>query len=230
MTTRTQISPRQLAIIRAVDRLAVALAQHWLLYVNTIVFAFMGLPFVPPVLMHLGLEGPARLLYSIYSLTCHQLAYRSWFFFGAQPSYTVAQLQASLGVNHPATDILYWRDFLGNSQLGYKMAYCERDVAIYGSILVAGLVFAVLRNRIKSLNWKLYVLIAILPMAIDGGTQLVMLRESTPLLRTITGILFGALSVWLMYPYVDAAMKDTYAQSVAQLQRISQRALNPSGE
>ena len=47
--------------------------------------------------------------------------------------------------------------------------------------------------------------------------------ESDPLLRTVTGTLFGALSVWLIYPYVNDSMRDTYAQSVKQLQRVSER-------
>ncbi len=223
MTNPTPISPRTLALIRAVDRLAVNLARHWLFYANLALLIFSGLPFLAPILMGYGYEAPARVIYTIYSMTCHQLAYRSWFFFGAQSSYTVTQLQQYLAVNNGPLDVFFWRDFIGNVQLGYKMAYCERDVAIYSSIFFAGLVYALLRKRVKPLNWKLYLIFAILPMAIDGGTQLVMLRESTPLLRAITGVLLGVLSVWLIYPYVEEAMRDTYAQSMNQLQRIQAR-------
>jgi uncharacterized membrane protein len=45
-------------------------------------------------------------------------------------------------------------------------------------------------------------------MAIDGGTQLIGLRESNWLLRTLTGGLFGMAAVWWAYPYVQAAMND----------------------
>ena len=220
---QSQISPRTLTLIRVVDQFVIRLAHHWLLYVNLILALFIGLPILAPVLIAFGLDGPGRFLYSIYSLTCHQLAYRSWFLFGAQSSYTVEQLQHYLGVNNPATDIFFWRDFIGNAQAGYKMAYCERDVAIYGSALVAGLAYGLFRTRVKSLNWRIYLIFAILPMALDGFTQLFMLRESDPLLRTITGTLFGALSVWLIYPYVEDSMRDTYAASSQQLQRISER-------
>ncbi len=218
-----QISPRTLAFIRGVDKFVVGLARHWLLYANLFLGVFIGLPILAPVLMAYGLEGPGKLIYSVYSMTCHQLAYRSWFLFGAQSSYTVEQLQHYLGVSNSATDIFFWRDFLGNSQVGYKMTFCERDLAIYGSALVAGLIYGLLRTRVKTLNWRLYFIFAIVPMALDGFTQLFMLRESDPLLRTITGTLFGALSVWLIYPSVNEAMRDTYAQSVHQLQRISER-------
>ncbi len=214
-------------VIRVVDTFAVGLARHWLLWANLFLLIFTGLPFLAPVLMHAGLEFPARVIYSAYSFTCHQLSYRTWFLFGAQPSYSVAQLQQYLGVNNSALDILYWRVFLGNAQVGYKMAWCERDVAMYTSMLLTGLVFATVRGRIKPLNVKLYLLFAILPMLLDGGTQLLMLRESTPLLRTVTGTLFGVLSVWLIYPYVEVAMRDTYAQSMNQLQKLSRRAVSP---
>ena len=229
MTHEPELSPRTRAFIRNVDNLAAVLAHHWLLYVNIFLFVFSGLPFLAPVLMHYGLKAPADLIYTVYSFTCHQLAYRTWFFFGAQPSYTVEQLQQRLGVSNPALDVLYWRNLIGDTQLGFKMAYCERDAAIYSSMLAAGLVFALFRQRIRPLNWKWYVALAILPMALDGGTQLIMLRESTPFLRALTGILFGALTVWLLYPYVEEAMRDTYAQSVKQLARLSPRELNPGG-
>jgi uncharacterized membrane protein len=41
-------------------------------------------------------------------------------------------------------------------------------------------------------------------MGIDGLTQLPGWRESTWELRTITGLLFGAANVWLLFPRVDA--------------------------
>ena len=227
MAYETQLTPRTRALIRAVDNLAAVLGHHWLLYVNLFLFIFSGLPFLAPVLIHYGYEAPARLIYTVCSFTCHQLAYRTWFLFGAQPSYTVEQLQHYLGVSNSALDLFFWRDLLGNSQLGYKMAYCERDASIYSSMLVAGLLYTLLRGRIRPLNWRWYVALAVIPMALDGGTQLIMLRESTPLLRAITGILFGALSVWLIYPYVEDAMRDTYAQSVKQLGRLSRRELSP---
>jgi uncharacterized membrane protein len=230
MTYQTELSPRMRSFIRAVDNLVAVLAHHWLLYANLFLFVFSGLPFLAPILTHYGYEAPARLIYTAYSFTCHQLAYRTWFLFGAQPSYTVEQLQQFLHVSNPAWDILFWRNLLGNAQLGYKMAYCERDAAIYSSMLAAGLVYALFRRRIRPLSWRWYLILAVLPMALDGGTQLIMLRESTPFLRALTGILFGTLSVWLVYPYVEEAMRDTYAQSTKQLERLSRRGLNSGGE
>lgn len=221
MAQSSELSPGTRGFIRAVDRFAAALALHWLLCANLILVIFAGLPFLAPILMHYGYEAPARLIYTVYSYTCHQLAYRSFFLFGAQSSYTVEELQRYLHVSNPALDLFYWRDWLGSAALGYKTAFCERDAAIYLSMLAAGLVFGMVRTRVKALDWKWYLVLAIAPMALDGGTQLIMLRESTALLRTVTGILFGALSVWLIYPNVQEAMQDIGRQSALQLSKLS---------
>lgn len=92
---------------------------------------------------------------------------------------------------------------------GYQVAICQRDVAFYGSFFLGGLLFA-LHRQLRPLNWRLYLLF-VLPMAVDGLTQLVGLRESTWLLRSITGALFGFASVWLLYPRLEQAMREVQA-------------------
>lgn len=78
------------------------------------------------------------------------------------------------------------------------------------------LAYAIARRfrPLKPLNLVLYVLIALVPLGVDGVTQLVGLRESDPLLRTITGALFGASTAWLVLPYCEEAMSDLYRQAV----------------
>jgi uncharacterized membrane protein len=228
----TPASPRMRRFIMAVDRLVLVIAQHWLVLVIIFLGIFAGLPFVAPVLLHYGITGPADIIYQAYGLTCHQLAYRTYFFFGEKPAYTIAELQNVLNVTNPASDALYWREFLGNSQLGYKMAWCERDVAIYISMVLAFVLFGLIRTRVKPLDWRVYLLF-VLPMAIDGTWQLftsplyilpfLPLHESTPELRAITGALFGFGSVWLIFPYVDQAMRDAYRDAKSQFDRARLR-------
>jgi uncharacterized membrane protein len=90
---------------------------------------------------------------------------------------------------------------------GHQMAFCHRDTAIYASILVALIVFAFVRHRVKPLSWKIYILFLI-PMALDGGTQILGLRTSNWQLRTLTGVLFGLGSAWLALPYLEEAFQD----------------------
>lgn len=73
--------------------------------------------------------------------------------------------------------------------------------------MVAGLLFGMLRGRVRTIGLRFY-LVLLIPIALDGLSQLFGLRESTWWLRTFTGALFGAASVWLAYPYIEAAMRD----------------------
>src|SRR5207248_8545757 len=84
-----------------------------------------------------------------------------------------------------------------------KMAFCERDLAIYLGLLVVGLLYA-RRRDLRPAGFLLYGLL-ILPMALDGFTQLFGWRESTWELRVSTGLLFGLASAWLVLPRLDAS-------------------------
>ena len=192
--------------IRIGDRIVLGITRHWLALFNLALLAFIGMPFVAPILMHLGATGPARLIYLVYAPTCHQLPDRSYFLFGEQRVYTVEQLDNAGVLLGPG--LLERRRYVGDETLGWKVALCERDVAIYGSMIVAGLIFGLFRRRVPKLPVKIYLLFLI-PIAVDGISQLVGLRTSNWWLRTLTGALFGMATVWLAYPYVQESMDQT---------------------
>ena len=196
---------RELAWIERVDR---ALTRHWLALFNVGFALLLALPIAAPILMAAGVAAPARWIYLIYTPACHQLPERSYFLFGERPVYTVQELEAR---GMPAgLSLLQRRRFRGNEITGYKLAICQRDVAIYGSILLAGMIYGLLRRRgpPRGLPLKAYLLFLI-PIGLDGITQLIGLRQSNWWLRTITGALFGIASVWLIYPRIDAAITST---------------------
>lgn len=97
---------------------------------------------------------------------------------------------------------------------GHQVCLCERCLAIYSTLLLAGLALAVLprlRRNVRPLDWRLWLLL-ILPMAIDGLTQLVGWRESDLVLRTLTGFLFGLGGVWFIYPRIEEIAQDLAPQ------------------
>jgi uncharacterized membrane protein len=96
--------------------------------------------------------------------------------------------------------------------LGYQLALDHRMLAIYGLGLLAGLTFAVLRDAVRPLPWRLYFLLT-LPMALDGLTQLFGWRQSGWELRTLTGGLFGVATVWLAYPRLDISWRRRRSQA-----------------
>ncbi len=201
-----QVSGRLRDFIIALDRVIFWFARHWLLVFNVLLALYVGLPLLAPVLMASGDEGPARLIYTVYKPMCHQLPWRTFFLSGEQLYYDYDYLVSQVG-EEPLATLWDAKDFVGTPQLGFKMALCERDMAIYGSMLLAGVLFGLLRRRLKPLPWLFFVLF-VLPLAVDGAIQLIGLHESTPLLRLITGSLFGLGTIWLAYPYIEAGMND----------------------
>ena len=129
--------------------------------------------------MKANVTAPANIIYRAYSYVCHQFAFRSWFLFGPQIVYPRVEAGvANLTSYQQATgleglDLLSARAFTGNQQLGYKVALCERDVSIYVGILLFGILFAFVRKKreIKPLHWALWILIAIIPIGLDGFSQ-----------------------------------------------------------
>jgi uncharacterized membrane protein/glutaredoxin len=222
-------SPRKAGDARVgfVDRASHWLSKRYLILLNLVLFLYVGLPFLAPVLMNAGYPQLARPIYGVYGAVCHQLSFRSWFLFGEQPVYPRAAagveglqtFQQATGIEEEGPQsLLDARNFTGNEQVGYKVAFCERDVAIYGSMLVFGIIFAVTKKRLRPLHWALWVLIGLAPIAIDGFSQLfsqipgldfVPYRESTPLLRTLTGFLFGFTTAWFGFPLLEESMNET---------------------
>jgi uncharacterized membrane protein len=212
-------------MVRLVDEFVLRFARRWLLWFGLILLGFVTLPFLAPVFMELGWTLPADAIYFLYSLTCHQLAYRSWFLFGDQAAYNIAELQHLLNVQNPALDVWFWRGVRTGDELGYKVAFCQRDSAIYGGMLLTTLFYSLVERgrRVKPLNWKIYLLAFVVPMGADGVSQLLGFRESTPLIRSITGGLFGIGTALLILPMLGATMEDLYAQTAYQLERVRQR-------
>lgn len=186
----------------ALPVLANAALARWLGLANAATAVFLALPFLAPVLLHQGRPELANLIYDAYRVTCHEWPFRAYFLFGPQATYSLAELQA-WGVNS-----VY--DFRGSPELGYKTAFCARNVAIYAGLLAAGLAYARLGRRLPELSFATYGLL-IGPMALDGLTQLVGWRESTWELRSVTGYLFGLASVWLIYPRLALVVDDLRA-------------------
>lgn len=245
-------------VVISADRLIRGIAVRWLMVLNLLVFIYVGLPFLAPVLLVNGFPGPANTIYTAYSFVCHQFAFRSWYMYGDQIAYPrerapskLASFEsyvaddphfAGIDVTSLDTDLVFAaRSFQGNERTGYKVAFCQRDVAIYGGILVAGLIFGLVRDRVKPLTFWQYVLLGIVPMGLDGVSQLLAnppfdelgygaftligqlsqgvfgIRESTPMLRTLTGFLFGVANAWLAYPYIEESMQETREKVEKQL-------------
>ena len=226
------------------DRFTNWLSSHYLAILNLIVLVYLGLPVLAPILMKVGFEGPARIIYRGYGFVCHQLAFRSFFLFGEQIVYPreaagligFLSLQQATGLNEAGTAgaLLTASRFVGNEVVGYKIALCQRDMAIYGSIFLFGIIFGLTGRRLKALPWYIWVLVGLVPIGLDGLSQLLsqppfsfwVFRESTPLFRTVTGFLFGFTTAWFGYPLVEQAMSDSRELMAAKYRRTHRAGSN----
>lgn len=213
-------------VMSGTDRFSLWLSKNYMILFNFVLLVYAGLPFLAPSFMKIGWTLPARAIYTIYSPLCHQLAFRSWFLYGEQAFYP-RELAGIPGVityetlsNQSDINIMDARRFIGNETLGYKVALCERDVAIYGAMFLFGVAFMLTGRRFKPIPWYLWLVFGLIPIGLDGFSQLpslvknffpqwILIRESTPLLRTLTGSLFGVFTAWYLFPMVEQAMQDT---------------------
>ncbi|MEO7002359.1 MAG: DUF2085 domain-containing protein [Ktedonobacterales bacterium] len=103
---------------------------------------------------------------------------------------------------------------------GYQTCLCSRCLAIYSSLLIGGLFFAMFRQRrdllrIPNINWKVWAL-GMVPMALDGGTQLFGWHESNLFLRLLTGAIFGFMTAWFLLPQIEEAGQPAPAVATVQ--------------
>ncbi|MFO7585236.1 MAG: DUF2085 domain-containing protein [Anaerolineales bacterium] len=209
------------------DKLSLWLSRHYIWLIFFLFVLYVGLPVLAPFLMKANVQTPARVIYTVYSPLCHQLGFRSIYLFGPQVFYPrAAAAQEGMQTFEQATgipedDLWAARQYLGSEEVGYKAALCARDVAIYGAIVVFIGIFGITGRRIKPLHWILWLLIGIVPIGLDGFSQLFSqvgipflseifpYRESTPFLRTFTGALFGFATAWFGLPYIEESMLET---------------------
>ena len=225
--------------ISSADRFGYWIAKHYMALINILLVMYVGIPTLAPIFMNLGWSTPAKVIYTIYKPLCHQLAYRSFFLFGNQIVYPrelaqvpdLATYEEVTG--NPAEDVVSARLMIGDSFLGYKIALCERDIAIWGSLALFGIAFALFGRKWKSFPWWAWLIIGVIPMGMDGISQLPSLasntiawlpiRESTPLIRVISGVLFGVTTGWYVFPIMEETMQETRAFMAQKIRLIQQR-------
>jgi uncharacterized membrane protein len=216
------------------------ISQLWIFVIGSLFGVYVFLPFLAPVLMHIGWSWLGKAIYFIYSFLCHQLPQRSYFLFGPKFSYSLPEIQS---VWQNTNNGLILRKFIGNSQMGWKTAWSDRMIAMFTSMWIFSLIWGILKTRIKPLPlWGL--ILWLLPIAIDGTTHFVSdlsgiglgFRDSNLWLATLTrsafpptfyngdawgsfnslmrlgsGILFGLGLVWFGFPYLESAFSSSAA-------------------
>ncbi len=219
------------------DKFALWFSSKYMLVFSLILLFYIGIPVLAPTLMKAGATMPATILYKMYSPLCHQFGFRSFFIFGEQPYYPLKEsgvagegtglidFETATGIPNLADPFspTRWdaRRYVGDEEVGYKIALCERDMSIYGAMLLFALLFWATGYRIKPLHWAIWLIVGVGFIGLDGFSQLLSqfeipvlsellpYRESTPFLRIFTGFLFGFTTAWFGFPYIEESMRET---------------------
>ena len=120
----------------------------WLTLFGTVLGLYVILPFLAPAFMSMGWNDAGKAIYWIYSFLCHQLPERSYFLFGPNLTYSLSEIQA---VWRNTTNPLILRQFIGNSEMGWKVAWSDRMVSMFTSFWIFGLLWYPLRRRFSKL-------------------------------------------------------------------------------
>ena len=250
MGERVVVTGRARDLVIVVDRLILALARHWLLVVNVLLGLYIGLAVLAPVLMAAGFTGLGQGIYRFFSFQCHQLPQRSYYLFGPAGGIQTYSLDQVVAWGADSSNVFTLRAFVGNPEVGFKMAIAHRLTAIHTAMFVGGLLWALIGRRLPRLSVLGFVLL-ILPMALDGGSHILSeitrlgFRESNAwavwltgglfpssfylgttvgslnwLLRTLTGTLFGLATIWFVYPYLADGFGGIRQELEPELRRI----------
>ena len=127
------------------------------------------LPYFAPIFMHLGWTSAGKAIYFIYSFFCHQLPERSFFWFGEKTMYSLSEIQNAW---QNTINPLILRQFIGNTTMGWKIAWSDRMISFYTSVWFFAVFWYPLRRKIKPLSWWAFALL-LFPIAVDGTTHMV---------------------------------------------------------
>ncbi|MEM2948038.1 MAG: DUF2085 domain-containing protein [Candidatus Anstonellales archaeon] len=170
-------------------------AGYWIYTIAMLVFA---LPiFITPLI------GPSNqklflFMHELYGPTCHQLTSRSLCYFPANLTITNCFPTNEFSLSKQA---IVKREEFGT---GYKFPVCARDVGVYGAALLSALLYPLLFKKDNlEIPPLIFFIVAILPMAIDGGMQLIGVWESTNPVRVTTGAIAGFAMTFYAIPLLN---------------------------
>ena len=195
------------------QKVTINIAKHWTKYIFLASGFYISLALLTPVLIIGNMHQIARALYKIYSLFCHQNAYKSWVFLGSQSPLRIRLSPSFDSHNLSFYSLLDPEKFIGTVDLGWKTALCHRCTAIYLGVFTASLLyhaFKLQRLHVPVVHPATYIIVGLLPILLHTiflpATENILLGIITTkphIMSTITGGLFGIMSAWFSFPEID---------------------------
>ncbi len=147
--------------------------RRWLAIFILIFALFNLLPLLAPTFMQAGWSAAGNAIYDLYGVISHQFAHRSFFFYGEQVMYTPDELPLEF-TGERLEDARLLKRYRGDETHGWKMAWSDRLVAMFGSWWISAMVYGLLSLRRKPNAIPLWLaLLLIAPLVLDGITHTV---------------------------------------------------------
>jgi len=176
-------------------------AYGWHLYIIAMLL-FNAIVIAPAILLSAGHGEIAHPMYEALHATCHQLDSRSLCYFPDSGQIIGNCVAEEKGL------VLQRSEQIASAggAVGYKLGVCSRDIAIYLFMLLGALFWPFYaKGKEAGGLWPkpIWLLLAMAPIAIDGGTQFIGLRVSSNLLREITGAIIGFAMPFYLIPLMN---------------------------
>jgi len=181
--------------------------REWVVYAAYMLFfmVLVGLLLATPLL---AFRDGAQGLYDAFAPTCHQKISRSLCVFSDNRTYWLSDCTPQTGQFVTGADDRSTTRVESDGVVGYKMPVCARDFGIYGAMLLGGAVYPFVRKlRERRLYPAIWLVLAIAPLALDGGLQLLsetgllpFVYESSNALRLLTGAIAGLAAAFYTIP------------------------------
>jgi uncharacterized membrane protein len=245
-SNRSAVTGRTRNVVIFLQKTILLLARHWFVLANLLAGIILGAGFLAPALMAAEQPEAGQSVYRFLASHNHQLPQRSYFLFGQAGgirTYSTEQLIAW------GADPYNMQAFLGNPDIGFKMALNHRMTAIFIAILLGGLGWGLAHGRPRlSFVW---LLLMALPLLLDGYSHMMSENSGEGFragndwavrltgdifpaefytgntigslnwwLRTLTGLIFGLGLVWFLYTYFDNRFLAMRARLEPRLRRI----------
>ncbi|MBI5223224.1 DUF2085 domain-containing protein [Candidatus Micrarchaeota archaeon] len=196
----------------------------YLAYVGFFVI-LMGIIFAIP---YLAFNNDVNSAYNAFSYACHQKISRSQCIFqysqierGTLLGYSLEDCTSQEGKfiesQSDRTQIkIVMSDGIG-TKIGYKLPVCARDIGIYGGMLIGAIVYLGVRKIKNEKLWPpIFLVLSMVPMGIDGTTQLIselgllpFVYESTNMIRLATGLIAGIIASFYAIPILVGAVSES---------------------
>jgi hypothetical protein len=234
------------ALVIAAQRSILVLARAWYFVAMMAATVILALAFLAPAFMSTGQPAAGLAIYRVLAPHDHQLPQRSYFLFSADGGVRSYSLEQILGWGADPDNL---RAFVGNAEVGYKMALNHRMTAIFIGLCLGGLIWKLAGERPRL---RLIPFICLtMPLLLDGFSHRSSeilgdgLRDANQwaviltsgvfstafyegstigslnwLLRTVTGLLFGLGLAWYLFTYLSDRFGAVRRELEPRLRRI----------